>query len=299
MALFAKRSVRPEATVAEDDLPRLELSGPVLSEAFQGAIKGSEAHGGIEAYVNALQLKAQMFKEALFKNRDVLVDAEKLASLCTFMPTVRRRIGAYLDGDGATDNLIQAVRVLLDGIENTRTVDARMHAFCSHFPGDKKHRWVKDLGADILHNVDPERYPLMSRWIWDAHANTGVLREIWYGDDVDYKVLDVPEHFGTYVTLRSELGQFLNANGVFRDMLQYVDLLCAQVYAEYICSQGGTYLRADFSTPEDPMQHARRMLGLDGVTPSGRTRLKSASGEAFMLGEAPALEFKDADHANS
>ncbi len=44
-----------------------------------------------------------------------------------------------------------------------------------------------------------------------------------------------------------------------------VDLVCAQVYAEYICEQGGSYLRADFSAPEDPMQHTRRLLGLDGV----------------------------------
>ena len=87
--------------------------------------------------------------------------------------------------------------------------------------------------------------------------------------------------------LREELSQFLSAEGFFRDILQYVDILCAQVYAQYICEQGGSYLRADFSAPEDPMQHTRRLLGLDGVQPgSGKTRLKSIDGEAFVLDDS-------------
>ena len=56
----------------------------------------------------------------------------------------------------------------------------------------------------------------------------------------------------------------------------FVDLLCAQVYAGYVVEQGGSYLRADFASPYDPMQHTRRLLGLDGVDArSGRTRLKT------------------------
>ena len=47
---------------------------------------------------------------------------------------------------------------------------------------------------------------------------------------------------------------------------------------------------ADFSAPEDPMQHTRRLLGLDGVKPgSGRMRLKSIDGEAFVIEDAPLL----------
>jgi hypothetical protein len=61
-------------------------------------------------------------------------------------------------------------------------------------------------------------------------------------------------------------------------------MLCAKVYADYIAAQGGVYLRADFSAPRDPMEHTRRLLGLDGVRPgSGRTRLKAISGEAFVI----------------
>ena len=121
---------------------------------------------------------------------------------------------------------------------------------------------MRDLAAEVLHHLDCERYPLMTRWVWDAKANTGVLREIWFANDIDHITIRVADDCATFLMLREELAQFLTENGVFRDVPEYVDILCAQVYAQYICAQGGTYLRTDFSAPEDPMQHARRMLGL-------------------------------------
>ncbi len=93
--------------------------------------------------------------------------------------------------------------------------------------------------------------------------------------------------YETYLVLREELSQFLTDNGVFQDTLWYVDLLTAQVYAGYICAQGGVYLRADFSSPHDPLEHTRRMLGLDGVrADSGRTRLKSIDGESHVIDDS-------------
>ena len=105
----------------------------------------------------------------------------------------------------------------------------------------------------------------MTRWVWDARTNTGVLREIWHGEDVDNMSIDVTDDYATFLALREEIAQYLAANGVFRDVLFYVDILLAQVYAGYIGERGGTYLRADFATPEDPMLHVRRLLGLDGI----------------------------------
>ena len=100
----------------------------------------------------------------------------------------------------------------------------------------------------------------------------------------------VADSYETFLVLREEIAQFLAANGVFRDVLQMVDMVCAQVYAGYICEQGGSYLRADFSAPEDPMQHTRRLLGLDGVRAAeGRARFSAIYGEARQVfsGVAP------------
>ena len=272
---------------AGDERPVLDLSGETLRAGLAAMVTGSEAHGGIERYVDAVKLKSMMFRQALGDGTVGDLDLETFKGLCTFMATVRRRIGNWLTAD-AFEDLREGICELFD---EGGDVDARVDAFCVRFPRDKEHRWVRDLAAELLHNTDPERFPLMNRWVWDAAANTGVLREIWFGEDVDHLRIPVGDGYATYLMLREELSRFLSEEGIFRDMLEYVDILCAQVYAQYICEQGGSYLRTDFSAPEDPMQHTRRLLGLDGVRPgSGKTRLKSVDGEAFVLDEASSLE---------
>ena len=264
----------------EFERPVLDLSGEILRAAMQTMVVGSEEHGGIERYIDAVKLKSQMFRQALVDSDVAELDLETFKGLCAFMATVRRRISSWLNEDAFVEMRVRIVELFDDG----EHIDERIGRFCDYFPNDKKHRWVRDLAAELLHNADPERVPMMNRWVWDARANTGVIREIWHGDNVDSMTIPVGDGYGTYLMLREELSQFLSDNGVFRDVLFYVDVLCAQIYAQYICEQGGSYLRADFTAPEDPMQHTRRLLGLDGVQPGdGRTRLKSIDGEAYVL----------------
>ena len=270
--------------------PRLDLSGPLLTRAFETVVQGTEESGGIEYWTDALKLKSRMFQQALGQGHPGDLPVETFKGLCAFMASVRRRIGAHLEKP-SWDELVDAIVGLLDGMNDTSTTDQRVATFCARFPQDSKHRWVRDLAAEILHNVDPERYPLMLRWVWDRKANTGVVREIWFDEEVDNITLKVPDGYATYLMLREELSQFLTDNGVFRDVIWYVDLLSAKIYADYIAAQGGVYLRADFSHPGDPMEHTRRLLGLDGVRAgSGRTRLKAINGEAFVIEDKNLLD---------
>ncbi len=274
----------------EIERPVLDLSADALRSALQVMVAGSEEHGGVERYVDAVKLKSDMFRQALDGIESGDLELETFKGLCTFMATVRRRISSWLN-EAAFADVREALVELFD---DTDTVDARVTRFCERFPQDKEHRWVRDLATEMLHNRDPERFPLMNRWVWDAKANTGVLREIWHADDIDHVTIPVSDGYGTFLMLREELSQFLTDNGFFRDILYYVDVLCAQVYAQYICEQGGSYLRADFSAPEDPMQHTRRLLGLDGVRPgNGKTKLKSIDGEAFVLDDGHLLKQAD------
>jgi hypothetical protein len=255
--------------------PRLELSGPKLQLALESLAARADEQGGVEAYVEAVKIKSSLFREALAG----AMDLKAFRALCAHMATVRRRIGRYAEPDLFAEMKARLEALLAAGED----VDARVAAFCAGFPDDRDHRWVRDLAAELLHYGDPERYPLMTRWMWDARTNTGVLREIWHADDVDHISIDAPDRYATFLVLREELAQYLSSNGVFRDVLLYVDVLAAQVYADYIGERGGTYLRADFATPEDPMVHVRRILGLDGVNPNGRSRLKALDRNAEII----------------
>lgn len=272
----------------KEHVPALELSGPRLSLAFESLAVATEEAGGVEAFVEALKVKSQAFAQALGEGRVRDVPLADFRALCAYMSTVRRRIGRHVEPEGF-EALREGLVGLLRQAEDTSTADQRIDAFCRRFPDDRDHRWVRDLAAEVLHQVDPERYPLMTRWVWDQNTNTGVIREIWHGENVDHMRIEAGSGYETYLRLREELAQFLAGNGVFRDVLFYVDLLAASVYAGYINEQGGTYLRTDFASGPETLQHVRRLLGLDGISPDGRTRLKSADGTAVVMDDLPRL----------
>jgi hypothetical protein len=274
---------------------RLELSGPRLARSLARLAAGCEPQGGVERYVAALKLKGALFRDALGERGEyaAALEPEVFKGLCPFMATVRRRIAPWLERpafDALRSDIVQLVRAIGD----PGGVDDRLAAFGSGFAGPERERWVRDLGAELLHNLSPERFPLMNRWVWDAAANTGVLREAWFSEESDAARIEVPDSYATFLTLREELSQFLTENGFFRDVTHYVDLLCAQIYAEYICEQGGSYLRTDFAAEEDPLQYTRRLLGLDGIKPgTRRTRLKTLDGQAFVLDDNPTQPLLD------
>ena len=241
-----------------DGRPVLDLSGPKLRRALETLVRACEEQGGVEAFAAVLKLKSQAFQTVLVDEGRSGLDLDRFGHLVRTMATVRRRVASLVQAVGWSQ-LRSSVAGLLEGAHDTATADRRMAAFCSGLAGDgratRECRFVRDLAAEILHNVLPEQYPLMHRWVWDSRANTGVLRE--------------------------ELSQFLADNGVFRDMLWYVDLLQAQVYAGYINAQGGAYLRTDFACEGDPLEQTRRLLGIDGVgLKSSRSLVTTLEGAA-------------------
>jgi hypothetical protein len=263
--------------------PVLDLSGPKLRYASEHLIDAAEESGGIERYVGALALKASLFAELLGTGEATALTDTAFCDLCAFITPVRRRVGAWLGRNGFAA-MRQRLTALLDGLTDRDTAGQRIAAFVASFPADREHRWVRDLAAEVLHFTAPDLYPLMTRWMWDRHVNSGVLREIWHGDPPT--TIAVDDDLATFAMLNEELEGFLQDNGVFRELPFYVDLLCAHVYAFYINDRGGQYLRADFCGKQDSMAHTRRLLGLDAVdTESGRTRLKLIDGAAYVLGE--------------
>ncbi|WP_146010272.1 hypothetical protein [Acidimangrovimonas sediminis] len=271
----------------------LDLSGPVLRRAFEHLVKSAEPTGGVERYVMALALKASLFEEMLGKGRVAELTEMEFLDLAAFITPVRRKVGSYI-GENGFEALRSRLERLLAGWSDLGTVDTRLQDFTGAFPDDKAHRWVRDLGAEVLHFIAPDRYPLMCRWVWDARVKTGVLREIWFSDDVATARIAVDDDFAAFRMLSTELEEFLTTQGVFRDLPFYTDLLMSHVYADYINDRGGSLMRAEFATSSDPMLHTRRMLGLDAVdTETGRTRLKLIDGTAHVLGTPKGISHQE------
>lgn len=244
--------------------PSLELSGEKLRVAVEALVHACEEVGGVERFAAAVRLKSEVFRERLASGAAEHLELTAFDELIPLMATVRTRIGKLIEQQGWA-NVRNAIAELLADAQIPGTGDVRVSRFCRRFPVGKETRFVRDFASELLHNVYPELYPLMSRWVWDAKVNTGVLREIWHADNVDHILIDIPDNHSTFLCLREELSQFLSSNGIFRDMLWYVDLLCAQVYGDYINAQGGAYLRSDFSSAPNPLEQTRRILGLDRI----------------------------------
>lgn len=254
----------------------LHLSGPALDQALASLQAGAGQNGGIERLMDALAAKAEFFRSQLSGGALDHLSEHALYDLAAFMPSVRRRVAATVN-DLGIGHVRDALRGLLGDEEDPQRADERITGFVQAFPIDREHRWVRDLAAEVLHNMIPGVYPLMTRWIWDAGANTGVLREIWHSEDGMLGRLDVPDDFQTHANLRDELVGYAINRGIGSDPEFLVDLLCAQVYAGYIASQGASYLKTDFSGPDDEFQYTLRMLGLDAADMGGRrTRVKLA-----------------------
>ena len=62
--MASKTAIQPH----EFERPVLDLSGEMLRAAMQAMVTGSEEHGGIERYIDAVKLKSTMFREALVDN---------------------------------------------------------------------------------------------------------------------------------------------------------------------------------------------------------------------------------------
>ena len=94
----------------EFERPVLELSGEILRVALQAMVSGTEEHGGIERYIDAVKLKSAMFRQALVENDIADLDLETFKGLCTFMATVRRRISGHLNEEAFVDMRVAIVR---------------------------------------------------------------------------------------------------------------------------------------------------------------------------------------------
>lgn len=277
---------RPEPGADETVAPAT-LTPPLDPERFRDRFatlqEALSEISGVEPVLQALETKSLLFREALAQERLEVLDREAVELLLDTVMPARRRIGAALACVGP-EVLRRSVRVLLEG---PAPLAERLDAFArtlavsamSSEPREARRlrRGALDFAAELLHFHDPVRYPLMTRWVWDAETQSGALREL-VRDSDSVKQIPWGDSPGVYEAGRIWIAQQMKEHGVYRAPHFLVDLYLAHVYGGYMLSMsaGMGLLKADFGGSGDPLEIAKKLLGIDESRLKG-SRVKRAA----------------------
>jgi hypothetical protein len=280
---------RPEAAlpavtdqIAPAELP-VALDRGLFQQHFAKLLENAAQDGGIEGYLAALGAKQHAYA-ALIERSGGGLTLDDFESLLDLVFTARRRVFPALGALGAAQ-VTARVSELLWG---NAPLAQRMQGFVDAMPGAagmdrdsiraaaKVRRAAWDFAAELVHFGDPEKYPLMSRWVWDQGTQSGALREFIRGSDgvMEIPVANSPESFEG---ARKWLAERIAEEGVYRDVHFWIDLVQAQAYTTYFRSVTEGGLGADFGRGTPAHEQVKKLLGIDPPRADGRRRVKKTA----------------------
>ena len=247
----------------------IELDKGLLNRSFYEVEEAFDGQQGLADLVSRLTEKTASFRRLLLEDEQPLTN-EQMEHLIEQMFTVRRRIWPVIQEQGAA-RIGEMMRDLLSGHGDLRQRTIR---FEEALPATgKAKRVIRDMGAEVLHFSDPERYPLMTRWVWDQGTVSGAVREFIRGGDylTHFPFGESPEMFEG---LRQWMREALSALGVYRDLPYVVDIILAHLYSQYVRAMAEGFLRSDFGGQTDFTEQIRKLLGVEVHRRMGGSRIK-------------------------
>ena len=275
MMWFKKSSPSsPVEAVAPVELA-VDFDAGILGDKLRQLLDGMSEGGGLEPFVQALRNKHALFASTLAdENLSALTPEAFMLLLETVFPA-RRKLADALRAL-PQERLQQLTRELVHGRGG---VDARLQAFADALGGQgrKTRRAAWDLGAELLHFGDPEAYPLLCRWVWDARVQSGALREFIRAND-SLPEIPLGQEAAQFEAARRWFAEQLTEHGFYRDIPYLLDLLLAQAYADYVLamSNGMGMMGSDFGAKMEPIEWVLKLLGIEPERP-GKSRIKRAS----------------------
>jgi hypothetical protein len=213
----------------------------------------------IGAVAELLALKRNDLAPFLTEGSLAAGNAEVVRPILARMFAVRRRSDDLLVAIGAP-SLAAAIRDLLHG---PGRVETRFSAFDQALAGvDAPVR--RDLAGECLHFLEPERYWLWSRWMWDPETMTGSLPLVMV-DDFDFSgpdagavYLRVGAATSSVIATARELGFQRMGSSPFA-----VDVYLAAIYGIYLYTVTRLRMTQEFNRviPQLP-DLVRRLLGV-------------------------------------
>ncbi|TSA42056.1 MAG: hypothetical protein D4R58_00685 [Betaproteobacteria bacterium] len=287
MLWFKQKPLAQTLPVAGDTVVPLPLPVALDSQIFKyhfdQLLEQSGAEGGIAALIERMQAKQQAVV-ATFERALAAAGLSEIESLLDQVFTARRRLYPALESAG-----VAKVREALAQLRHDALpVAARLQAFVDAMPGtagldraslkaaNKLRRAAWDFAAELLHFIDPDRFPLMTRWVWDQSTQSGALREFIRGNDSmqEIPLTNAPEMFEG---ARAWLADQLRTEGIYRDLPLWIDLMLAQAYTNYLRSVAEGNLGAEFGRGTTPGEQLAKLLGIDRARRTGMSRVKKDS----------------------
>jgi len=276
----------PERDLIEPAALPLAFDEELFRRHMTTLLEAAQADGGIAPYLESLHAKQRFVGGLLAEAALDALDEAGVEALLGAMFTARRKLFPVLVEMGAAATAA-ALRELLYG---AAPLAGRMSAFVARLPirdGDGREararaarlrRAAHDLAAEALHFLDPARYPLMTRWVWDDATMSGALREFVRGADQAARLpLDArPE---TFEAARRWMAAAIEAQGIYRDIPFWIDLVKAAAYSHYFRAMTGGVLGSDFSRSGGPEESVKKLLGIEPERRRGKSRVKRVMGD--------------------
>ena len=186
------------------------------------------------------------------------MDADRLRELLGWVFCTRRRVDRVF-AVVYPEDLAAAISDLVSGSGGIVARYDRFTELLAPLPGIRE-----DLPGELLHFLDPSRYWLWTRWMWDPVAETGALSLI-TTDEVDLFGSGPGETYmavGRALAFVEETGKAAGFTTMGEGMFG-TDVFLASVYAVYAQTVLGMRMTQEFTKmlPEMP-QLIRRMLGV-------------------------------------
>lgn len=239
------------------------LDAEIAASKFRSLLEQiEERNATLEFFLGALRSKHELFARVLPPQRPASLDRRDVLRLLAAVFPARRKVGVHLAG---LDDAALASSVL-DLVYGEGRLEERMDAFCALMPDTdrKARRAIRDLAAELVHFRDPERVPLMTRWVWDANTMTGAVREFIRGND-SMEHIPMGGRPEDYEGVRVWFAERLSEDGIYRDLPYLVDLLQAQAYADYVKAVSARVgmVNAELGAKQDPLEFLVKLLGIE------------------------------------
>ncbi len=274
--MWFKKSTPPNPVEAVSPVDlAVEFDAGILSDKLQQLLEAMNEGGGLEPFVQALRNKHTLFASTLSSEQLSGLTHDAFMLLLETVFPARRKLADELRALPQA-RLQELTRALIHG---QGSVDERLLAFVDGLGGRerKTRRAAWDLGAELLHFCDPEAYPLMCRWVWDARVQSGALREFIRAND-SLPEIPLGQEAAQFEAARRWFAEQLAEKGFYRDIPYLLDLVLAQAYADYVLamSNGMGMMGSDFGAKMEPIEWVLKLLGIEPERP-GKSRIKRTS----------------------